>query len=82
MIPSRERTFLPSPPMTATGYTRSSTEFKGVKPKGRHLVSHFEVLFISIQENTECKRSKHLEKVCIHSKYVYIQYFKTGFPSV
>lgn len=48
MIPSRERTFLPPPLITATGYVRSSTEFKGVKPKERHLVSHLEVLFISI----------------------------------
>lgn len=44
----RERAFLPSLLMTAAGYTRSSMEFKDVKPKERHLVSHLEVLFITI----------------------------------
>lgn len=56
MNDTEKREFLPSL-MTAAGYTRSSTELKGVINRHKHPVSHLEMSFII----------KHLEDVYMYT---------------
>lgn len=61
-MPSRETAFLPSPLKTAAVYTRSSTEFKGVKRRQMHLVSD-QKFYLSVYKQIQDTRGANTQKI-------------------